>query len=103
MKKRWQYWRNYKWWRGSIGAPSLPESQNCTSTNFESIHETIDHTNAPKRPKATIEEIEDKEEVQVREKLKAKGSGILEDVEERDEKVEDAKEEEIKSMTHANQ
>ena len=39
----------------------------------------------------------------MREKLKAKESGILEDAEERDEKVEDAKEEEIKSMTYANQ
>ena len=40
-----------------------------------------------------IEEIEDEEEVQMREKPKAKGSGILEDAEE----VEDTKEEEIKN------
>ena len=83
----------YEWQQGNIGALSLPESQNCTSMNSESIHETIDHTNASKRPKATIEEIEDEEEVQIREKLKAKGSGIPEDAEE----VEDAKEEEIKN------
>ena len=61
--------------------------------NSESIHKTIDHTNTPKRSKVMIEEIEDEEEVQMREKLKAKGSGILEDAEE----VEDAKEEEIKN------
>jgi len=50
--------------------------------NSESIHETVEHRDAPKRPKATVEEIEDEEEIKMREKPKAKGPGILEDVEE---------------------
>jgi len=56
--------------------------QNCTSTNSRSIHETTDYKDAPKRPKATIEEVEDEEDMEMKRKPKARGPGILEDVDE---------------------
>jgi len=40
-----------------------------------SIHKTIDYKDAPKRPKATIEEVEDEEDMKMRRKPKAKDQG----------------------------
>ena len=51
--------------------------------NSSSINKNIDCTNAPKNYKATVEEVEDEDEIRMREKPKAKGPGILEDAEQR--------------------
>jgi hypothetical protein len=62
------------------GAPSLSHPQNCTSTEPRSKHETVSPSDAPKPLKVTIEEVEDEDEVRMRQKPKLKGPGILEEV-----------------------
>ena len=60
------------------GAPSPPKLQICISMG--SINETLNHSDAPKRPKASIEEVEDADEVRMKLKVKMGGPGILEHV-----------------------
>jgi len=63
------------------GAPSLPHPQNCTSTEPRSKCKTVSPSDAPTKPlKVTIEEVEDEDEVRMKQKPKLNGPGILEEV-----------------------
>jgi hypothetical protein len=62
------------------GMPSLSHPQNCTSTELRSTYKTVSFPDTPKTLKATIEEVEDEDEVRMRQKLKLEGPGILEEI-----------------------